>query len=423
MNISIINFGEPLPTDPSNPRWYRAGMLAKFLTARGHQVTWWASGFDHFTKTYRSREYCEFYHECGLKICLLPTPKYRKNISFKRFYNHVIAGFELKKRLNNRDLKPDLIFCAFPPVETSYEAVNFGLENNIPVIVDIRDRWPELITEQLPRFLRTTARLILKPYYNKVCRTFENSYALTGTTRKMLDFGLDMVGRKKENKDKVFLMTYEKPVFSENEILKAERFWDELRVNEDSLNICFFGTFVNQKAVDLNTCIKGYNLLDIEQKKRFKLIMCGDGPTLSKTKKLSSSESILFTGRINSAQIWTLMKRCKLGLLPYRPESHFLLSVPNKAAEYFAGELPIITSLTDGTLSEMLNANSIGIFYESGKPESFNSSLVYLSSNTIKLNQMKKNVSELYDREFDANTILSSVSDWLESISSDYPMC
>ena len=28
----------------------------------------------------------------------------------------------------------------------------------------------------------------------------------------------------------------------------------------------------------------------------------------------------------------------------------FLLSVPNKAAEYFAGNLPIVTSLTDGTL-------------------------------------------------------------------------
>ncbi len=77
---------------------------------------------------------------------------------------------------------------------------------------------------------------------------------------------------------------------------------------------------------------------------------------------------IMFTGRINSAQILTLMKRCKLGVLPYKPESHLLLSVPNKAAEYFAGNLPIVTSLTDGTLFEVLRDSDTGLFYDTGGP-------------------------------------------------------
>lgn len=420
MNIAIINLGEPLPNDPSKPRWYRAGLLARFLAERGHNVTWWASGFDHFTKKYRSREKREFDHESGIKICLLPTPAYKKNISVQRFYNHVVAGDQLRSSLNSLTVKPDLIFCAFPPIETAYEAVRYGLAHGIPVVVDVRDRWPELIAEQFPQFLISTVRLILWPYYRKAHKTFEGSYALTGTTQSMLDFGLEMAGRKENVKDKVFLMTYEKPIFSEHEILEAEKYWDNLAVYVDTFNICFFGTFVNQKAVDLSTCIEGFNALDKGHKDKFKLIMCGDGPTLNETKALSCSNNIIFTGRINSAQIWTLMKRCKLGVLPYKPESHFLLSVPNKAAEYFAGELPILTSLTDGTLFKVLRDSETGFFYDSGEPISFKNVVLSSSLDIIKLDKMKNNVLKLYARDFDSEVVLSSVSDWLENITAGY---
>jgi glycosyltransferase involved in cell wall biosynthesis len=420
MNISIINLGEPLPTDASKPRWYRAGLLARYLAERGHSVTWWASGFDHFTKKHRSQIKREFHHESGIKICLLPTPKYKNNISFRRFYNHVVAGDQLKSSLNSLNVKPDLIFCAFPPIETAYEAVRYGLAYGIPVVVDVRDRWPELIAEQLPHFFIRAARLMLWPYYRKTRVTFKESYALTGTTQSMLDFGLEMAGRKETDKDKVFLMTYEKPIFSEWDTSEAEKYWDNLGVCEDTFNICFFGTFVNQKAVDLPTCIKGFDVLDKDQKDKFKLIMCGDGPTLKESQALSCSSNIIFTGRINSAQIWTLMKRCKLGVLPYKPESHFLLSVPNKAAEYFAGNLPIVTSLTDGTLFEVLRDSEAGLFYDSGDPNSFKSTVLSLSLDISKYDEMKNNVANLYARDFDSETVLSSVSDWLENIAAGY---
>ena len=148
--------------------------------------------------------------------------------------------------------------------------------------------------------------------------------------------------------------------------------------------------------------------------------MCGDGPTLNDSKKIANSKNIIFTGRVSSSQIWTLMKECQLGVLPYKPESHFLLSIPNKAAEYFAGDLPIITSLTSGTLNTILIKNEAGIFYESGNPESFMEAVHTFVKNKHKISEMKQNVINLYNADFESNKVLASTSKWIEGIVENY---
>ena len=40
-------------------------------------------------------------------------------------------------------LKPDIIVVSLPTIEFSYEACRYGEKNNVPVIVDVRDLWPD----------------------------------------------------------------------------------------------------------------------------------------------------------------------------------------------------------------------------------------------------------------------------------------
>ena len=51
LRIWIIKIGEPVPVCPGNYRLMRAGMLAQIAVNRGHDVLWWTSAFEHFTKT------------------------------------------------------------------------------------------------------------------------------------------------------------------------------------------------------------------------------------------------------------------------------------------------------------------------------------------------------------------------------------
>jgi hypothetical protein len=54
MRVWLITVGEPLPLDGPGERMLRTGILAAFLAARGHEVVWWSSSFDHVRKRQRS---------------------------------------------------------------------------------------------------------------------------------------------------------------------------------------------------------------------------------------------------------------------------------------------------------------------------------------------------------------------------------
>jgi hypothetical protein len=49
MNIWLVQTGELLPLDEGVKKM-RIALLADILVERGHNVFWWASAFDHFTK-------------------------------------------------------------------------------------------------------------------------------------------------------------------------------------------------------------------------------------------------------------------------------------------------------------------------------------------------------------------------------------
>ena len=53
MRVWLVCAGEMLPVDKGNQRSMRAGMLAKALRTRDHEVTWWTSAFDHSSKRLR----------------------------------------------------------------------------------------------------------------------------------------------------------------------------------------------------------------------------------------------------------------------------------------------------------------------------------------------------------------------------------
>ena len=52
----VIKTGEPVPylAAESGDRLFRAGLMAKTLHTRGHEVTWWTTQFHHQLKTMRN---------------------------------------------------------------------------------------------------------------------------------------------------------------------------------------------------------------------------------------------------------------------------------------------------------------------------------------------------------------------------------
>ena len=179
MNIWVIAIGEPLPLETNKDRLHRCGLVSSELVRRGHNVTWWTSTFNHLTKKHYYDQDTEIILSKNYKIKLLHGCYYGKNISFNRIKNHYEIGKSFKNNIKSRN-KPDIIFCAFPSIELSYYATLYALDNKVPIIIDVRDLWPDIFLSVFPKFLGPFIKIVLWKYFKMTELTFTNSTAIIG---------------------------------------------------------------------------------------------------------------------------------------------------------------------------------------------------------------------------------------------------
>src|SRR5439155_9149672 len=151
MRVWLITVGEPLPVDGTGDRPYRTGLLARFLIEAGHEVLWWSSTLDHIRKRLRAPESVSLDVEDKLRLVLLHGMPYRRNVSISRLINHIGIAREFE-RLAPAQPRPDIIVCSLPTLELSDAATRFGGEHGIPVVLDVRDLWPDIFVDVLPAF-------------------------------------------------------------------------------------------------------------------------------------------------------------------------------------------------------------------------------------------------------------------------------
>src|SRR5574341_243598 len=142
MNVWLIQIGETLPL-VSNIRKLRTALLADKLITKGHSVLWWASAFDHLQKKWISKQETEVKISNNFTIKLLKGIGYKRNVSIRRFIDHRIIAKRFRE-LVSAESRPDIIVASLPSHDLAYEAVMYANKNNIPIIVDIRDPWPDI---------------------------------------------------------------------------------------------------------------------------------------------------------------------------------------------------------------------------------------------------------------------------------------
>src|SRR5687768_12911141 len=109
MRAWLLTVGEPLPGEKG--RMLRAGVLASKLAARGHDVTWWTTRFDHFHKRQRIGPAISHSKE-GYKIRLLESRGYHRNRSLARLWDHVQVARAFR-RAGLTERRPDIIVASF----------------------------------------------------------------------------------------------------------------------------------------------------------------------------------------------------------------------------------------------------------------------------------------------------------------------
>ncbi len=414
MRVWIVEVGEPLPIDTGS-REMRCGILADRLAAAGHEALWWAATFNHNRKVHRFAESTTLSIKPGLTIRLLRAPAYQRNVSLARLrHNRVIARTFAAEAAQHST--PDLIFCCMPTPELAQRCIEIGLRRGVPVIIDVRDIWPETYLSNVPNALRAAARIVLWREFGRVRWAFRNATAITAVSGTFLDWALRHAGRPKTPADAVFPLGYPAPTdVSEPELAtRIGRLCATHGIHRDRLVVSFIGTFGT--SYDLETVIEAAGLLERAGSPQIQFVLAGDGhqrQTLANRARIV--RNVVFPGWLSKDDIQTLLQVSDIGLAPYVASA--MQSMPNKPYEYMSAGLPIVSSLA-GELEALLHSEQIGIRYRAGDARGLADAIMLLANHTEERRAMGRRARALLDRRFNATTVYSGLIKHLERIAS-----
>lgn len=413
MRIWLVTVGEPLPTDAGTPRLLRTGMLAERLLARGHTVDWWNSTFDHVAKRHRARQDTALQVRECYRLLLLHGPAYRRNVSIRRWANHRVIAAHFARWMP-KEPPPDLILCSLPNLELAREAILYAQPRSIPVVLDLRDMWPDIFPDALPPGLRWTARALTAGLRRDLRFACRGATALTGITPEFIDWGLGAAGRARTDRDRHFWLASSATPPGSAALDAARAEWAARGLGSGSGRpiACFFGTM--SRKLELNTVIRAAAEL-ANDRAPWQFVLCGSGDEQARFEAQARDlPNVVFPGWVDAAQIWSLMSLASVGLAPYRSRTDFVASVPTKAIEYLSAGLPVVSSLRGG-LDALLARTGAGVTYPNGDSAALADVLRSLMDGRRDRAAMARKAQDAFNREFVAERVYEAMAAYLEA--------
>lgn len=405
LNIWLIQIGEPLPLSEGKKK-LRTALLADELIARGHSVLWWTSAFDHLSKEWLFSKDTKIAVNGSLSILALKGTGYKKNISISRFIDHRAIVRKFREAIP-KEARPDIIVASMPSHDLACEAVKFASKNGIPVIVDIRDPWPDIFIENVPWWIRKAATAVLAGDFRMVRDCMRMADSITAVTNGFLEWGLACAGRKATRRDGVFYLGCQKSPKDPGRPI-GSKLSETLEILKGKFVVTFMGTFARyhdpSAAVDCARKLLG---------KGIHFVFAGDGELSGKLKAMSSGlTNVSFPGWLSQGEIDILLRHSHVGLCT-TPRAVGLF--PNKAFTYFAAGLPVISAFS-GDLKYIIDEYGVGLNYPPGDADKLLECVRVLYDDASLYGRMSAVVKDKFERGFDADRIYTAYADHIERV-------
>ena len=428
MLIWVIKVGGPVPWLPSeaDQRLFRAGQFEAGLREAGHKTIWFSSTFEHRSKSQRPVPPNIVFrpHPDGPDMVFIESPGYQRNFGLKRFQDHRIQA-RVWRRIAEALPCPDVIFCAYPTIELSAAAVDFGIERNVPVIVDIRDLWPDVIYDRLgklPFFGRLLQQRWLLPYERLSNRALRNAAALTGVGKGMVAWAQERSGRSIEACawDRHFYQSQPDPLMTAERGEKLRSFWRRHRIEVDAsvFRIIWGGGLY--PSIDAKTLFDGLDLLPERIRMQIEVVICGSGPLRPMFEEAAGRlPFIKLVDWVPHTQLMGILQYADAGLMNYYNRFDFQRSVPNKVVDYAAAGLPIITGVK-GELATLAGDSGAVVPYEVGDPKSMCATVkkIFATANVAKRGTSPSR--KLFEQHFESTQLMGQFADFVETLVREY---
>jgi glycosyltransferase involved in cell wall biosynthesis len=400
---------EPLPTDPGDRRLMRGGMLCKALAARGHEVTWFTSTFDHYAKRQRMARSGTLAVSDNYRIELLRAPGYRRNGSpFRMWHNWRFARAFLDFARHSAQ-RPDVIVTDVPTTEAAQAAVLVGRRWGVPTLLSIRDLWPDFFGRFLPPAARPVLRLAIARFERQVAYACGNATAIIGISPRYLEWGLRKGGREQGPLDGVVPLGYEPVAAAAADPAQAEQRLRQLGVDPGKRLVSFVGSWGGTCDLDL-VLAAAARLRAVED---VQFVLAGDGDSRTALlARIATLHNVVAPGWLTATEIAMLLENSALGLLPYRAEAP--QGLPNKIFEYMAYGVFQISTLP-GEADETLTALAAGRTVAAGDAASMADAIVESLEKAAGAGERERIRGE-FDARYSAAAVYADLSERIERL-------
>ncbi|MEM9580075.1 MAG: glycosyltransferase [Pseudomonadota bacterium] len=411
----MIKTGEPVPYLPAEheDRLFRAGLMAETLHRRGHEVTWWNAQFHHQLKHMRDvtpsvpvRPDAD-----GPEMIFLPSRGYAKNISLARFRDHAELRREFE-RLAPTLPRPDVIICAWPTIDLADAAVRFGKAHGIPVILDVRDLWPDILYERITAKTGLPFKGYLIPYERSARRAMRGATSVTSITDGMLDWAQRRFGRTQSTRDRVFHQSQNPETH-----MPDTEFWAAkgAHLKAPKTRLVWAGTLISD--LDIQTLLAAIEALPDSAARELEFVFCGSGDLTPQIEKMAARlPHVIYGGWVSQGALQALYQASHIGMMCYLDRFDFQLSIPNKVADFTRSGLRILTNL-QGEMERVLGPENLLIRYPTGDVNALREVLVRIAEHPQTYRAAAPEGPEIFAKLFDARAVMDEFVAHVEEIS------
>ncbi|HOV65524.1 MAG TPA: glycosyltransferase family 4 protein [Bacillota bacterium] len=371
-------------------------------------MLWWTSNFEHQTKQIKGPGPGRMALAPDYDLWLMEGLPYSSNISPRRYlhYKRLASQFSSLARLER---VPDVILASMPDYDLAHEAYLYGAERGVPVMVDVRDLWPDIFLQVAPAMAKPVLRLMLSGDYKRLRRLFGGAQSITAVSRGYLDWACLLGRRNPRAQDRVFYHGYPDPLpLGPNSEDSGIPWLSDLR---GKVVFTFVGSF--GAHYDLDLLVEAAKLLSEHDKQSVHFVLAGDGDKMPRLREaVRRLPNLTLTGWLNQEKIRTLLAASHVGLAAclHPPDT-----LPNKPFEYLAYGLPLLSSLR-GEMEEIIERYKLGYSYASGDLEGFLQLVGKLADSPSLRENLSANAKRAYETEFRAASIYKGFCRHIEEV-------
>jgi hypothetical protein len=366
----------------------RSNLAYKYFKEKGYDTKLICSDFSHATKKKQ-------YYKNGNEYIVIKTKKYKSNLSPQRIFSHICFAKNVIKELSK--IEVDLVYVNIPPNILGYYVAKYCKKNNIKLITDVIDLWPEALP--IPIKIKKIFNLTFGKIWKNLRKTtlIESDYILTESDYFCSELNLN----KYKKVDVIYLkkMGLERNIHENKNISK----------NKEKIKIGYLGNIGKiydfESLIEICTNLKKHVDVELEiigegEQKKFLLT------ELKKYKIKYNFHGIIYEDNLKQE----ILSQCDFGFNGYKETTEVALSY--KTIDYFSYNLPLINSAKGDTWN-FVNEYQLGMNYQKNeKMDETIRRIIQLSKDR----GIKKRVKDFFDKNFSYESFINEMDEVIARI-------